>query len=115
MTVSTHEMTILCLIEMTEESESLHAIIRAATKRLDHVKRDGWIGSVIDRQQEKPDSKKKLYTWTWINGGFNQHYAHTEAEAIEYAETMCNLKPNMNTFKHEPNDGKYWADLPSMD
>lgn len=59
--------------------------------------------------------KKKLYTWTWIGGGYNQHYAHAKEEAIYYAETMCDLTPNMNTFKHEPNDAAYWDNLPFMD
>lgn len=66
-------------------------------------------------------STRKLYSWAWIGGGFNQTYADTEGEAIEYANEMCSkgpgviLKPNMATFKVEENDVKYWNDIPLMD
>ena len=59
--------------------------------------------------------KKDLYTWNWIGEGYNQHYAHTQEEAILYAQTMCDLTPNMNTFKLEPNDVAYWDNLPYWD
>jgi len=131
MTVSTHEMTILCLIEMTEDTDSLAVIANAAIKRRNDIildrKRSHWIKKLIDDIDPAFDEpvysehKKHLFTWSWIGGGYNQTYAHTEAEAVDYAHKMCAdgpgvvLKPDMSTFKYEPNVDEYWNNIPLMD
>lgn len=65
------------------------------------------------------EARKKLYTWNWIGGGYNQTYAHSEEEAIEHANTMSDrLKPNMATFKcceTEREEKAYWDWFPLMD
>ena len=70
---------------------------------------------VAKRVLELQAPQKKLYTWTWVTGGYNQHYAYSVEEAIEYGNSMCDLVINLTTLKHEPNDVAYWNDLPLMD
>lgn len=61
--------------------------------------------------------KKILYTWLWIGGGYNQHYAFTKKEAMEYATTMCSLKVDLDTFKRctTAQEQAYWDNFPAFD
>ena len=63
------------------------------------------------------EARKKLYTWNWIGGGYNQHYAHTEEEVLEYIEKNHSLKPNLSTLKccDEAAEKAYWDWFPLMD
>lgn len=66
-----------------------------------------------------PKSKKALYTWTWIGGGYNQHYAHTKKEAMKYATELGapNLKVDLSSFKrtNAVQEKSYWDNFPIFD
>ena len=48
MTVTNHELTILTMIEMTEDDESLKAIEKAVAKRRADVRRSNWVLNLIE-------------------------------------------------------------------
>jgi hypothetical protein len=60
---------------------------------------------------------KKLYIWNWVEGGYNWTYASTPEEAWNYATTLCNLTPDLKTFKvcTEQEAAVYWKNFPSLD
>jgi len=61
--------------------------------------------------------KKALYTWNWIGGGYNQHYAYTKKEAMAYANTITSLKVNLTTVNRctSTQETEYWNNLPYFD
>ena len=73
------------------------------------------IDDIAKKVGEKQEIKKRLYTWAWIGGGYNQTYAYHEETAIEEANSYTGLEPNMSSFKLERNPEAYWDNLPLMD
>ena len=61
-------------------------------------------------------NKKALYTWTWAEGGYNQHYACTKKEAMEHAATMS-LTVNPKSVKrcNKAQEKAYWDNFPVFD
>jgi len=62
------------------------------------------------------ERKKALYTWLWIGGGYNQHYAYTKKEAMKYA-AASSLKVDISSFKRNnaAQEKSYWDNFPLMD
>jgi len=62
------------------------------------------------------DRRKALYTWNWIGGGYNQHYAFTKKEAMKYA-TSGSLKVDLSSFKrtNAAQEKSYWYNFPIFD
>lgn len=68
-------------------------------------------------------NRQALYTFTWNEGGFNQVWANTKAEAIEkikreFACCGIELTPNWNSLKRVSSKAKqeaYFANIPYMD
>ena len=66
---------------------------------------------------------RKLYTFTWIGGGYNQVYAASKKEAIkEIAKEFPNdnpdrvtLLPDLATLKVCKNPDAYYRNMPLMD
>jgi hypothetical protein len=67
-------------------------------------------------------SEKNLYAWDWIGGGYNQCYAHSEAEAIAEGNSMADgkdgglrLEINMNSFRKVEDVNAFWDNYPLFD
>jgi hypothetical protein len=61
---------------------------------------------------------KKLYTWNWLDGGYNQTYAESAKAAIDYAyKAFKGIAINVSTL-HEctPEEERlYWKHFPIFD
>ncbi len=63
-------------------------------------------------------TKRHLYTWNWIGGGFNQCYAATKREARKKGNAISpNLTIDEKTFRRVPAKwvDAYWRKIPSID
>ena len=64
---------------------------------------------------------KNLYAWDWIGGGYNQCYAHSEAEAIAEGNSMATrdsgrrFEINMDTFRKVDDVDAFWDNYPIFD
>jgi len=57
---------------------------------------------------------KKLYTWLWTSGGYNQCYAYSKREARKIGNSMFPpLRINESTFHRVRNTTAFWAAYPS--
>lgn len=89
-------------------------------QKLAHIQKDL---AEANKEADEADGKvdKKLFSWSWIGGGYNQTWAYTIEEATKIAEEMCSkppgriLKPDLNTLKEEVNPDAYWENLPFFD
>ena len=65
---------------------------------------------------EKTTQDKKLYTWNWKDGGYNQCYAFSKAEARKMGNTMCaGLVINESTFRRVKDIKTFWDSYPIFD
>ena len=61
-------------------------------------------------------NEKKLYTWNWSNGGYNQCYAHNKAEARKIGNAMSNdLVIAEHSFRRVKDVESFWKNYPSFD
>lgn len=60
--------------------------------------------------------KRKLYSWNWIGGGYNQCHAFSKREARQKAKEICDtLEINEKTLKWEKNEERFWKNYPMFD
>ena len=60
--------------------------------------------------------RKKLYTWNWIGGGYNQCYAHSKREARKIGNAISpNLTINEATFRLVKDVAAFWCSYPIFD
>jgi len=61
-------------------------------------------------------NEKKLYSWNWTSGGYNQCHAHSKAEARKIGNAMSeNLKIAEHSFRHVKNVASFWNNYPIFD
>tara|TARA_R110000824_G_scaffold109010_1_gene256414 strand:+ start:879 stop:1073 length:195 start_codon:yes stop_codon:yes gene_type:complete len=60
---------------------------------------------------------KKLYTWNWESGGYNQCYADSKAEARKRGNSIMRgeLIINESTFRLVKDIKAFWANYPIFD
>ena len=66
---------------------------------------------------EKTKQGKKLYTWNWTSGGYNQCYAFSKAEARKRGNSIMRgeLIINESTFRRVKDIKAFWANYPIFD
>lgn len=59
---------------------------------------------------------KKLYTWNWIGGGYNQCYAFSKREARKTGNAMSSgLVINESSFRLVRDEKSFWDNYPIFD
>jgi hypothetical protein len=60
---------------------------------------------------------KKLYRWNWNEGGYNQCYAYTKAEARKWGNAIVpgKLTIDEKTFRRVKNADRFWKNYPIFD
>jgi len=62
------------------------------------------------------NNTKKLYTWNWIGGGYNQCYANSKREARKIGNAISStLQIDESTFRLVRDTKSFWANYPIFD
>jgi hypothetical protein len=60
--------------------------------------------------------RKKLYTWNWVGGGYNQCYAHSKREARKTGNAISpNLTISETSFRLVKDAASFWRNYPIFD
>jgi hypothetical protein len=57
--------------------------------------------------------EKHLYTWNWVDGGYNQCWAYSKEEALQKGNAMCSLVVDEKTLRLVADERAFWAGYPS--
>jgi hypothetical protein len=61
-------------------------------------------------------NEKKLYSWDWVGGGYNQCYAQNKAEARKIGNSMSKtLVIAEHSFRRVKNVASFWNNYPIFD